>query len=87
MKLFLIRHGASRRPRKTPELLTLHWQNPSHPDFHKDLRTDGCIALYCASGARSMAGKRILRQLGYQDVHNIGGLGHWVKAGGKVERA
>ena len=61
--------------------------NPSHPDFKKGLKTDGCIAVYCASGARSMAGKRILKQLGYQDVHNIGGLGHWVQAGGKLERA
>ncbi|TMV08835.1 sulfurtransferase [Ruegeria sediminis] len=59
--------------------------NPSHPDFHDGLRTERSIAVYCASGGRSMAGKQILRKLGYRDVHNIGGLGHWVKAGGKVE--
>ncbi len=28
----------------------------------------------------------MLKQLGYTDVHNIGGLGHWVQAGGAVEK-
>jgi len=59
--------------------------DPRHPDFHKTLNTDGKIAVYCASGARSMSAARTLRQLGYDDVHNIGGLGHWVQAGGAVE--
>lgn len=59
--------------------------DPRHPDFHKTLNTDGKIAVYCASGARSMSATRTLRQLGYGDVHNIGGLGHWVQAGGTLE--
>jgi rhodanese-related sulfurtransferase len=56
-----------------------------HPDFHNTLNTNGKIAVYCASGARSMSAARTLRQLGYDDVHNIGGLGHWVRAGGALE--
>ena len=56
-----------------------------HPDFHKSLNTQGKIAVYCATGVRSMSAARMLRQLGYDDVHNIGGLGHWVKAGGALE--
>jgi rhodanese-related sulfurtransferase len=59
--------------------------NPKHPEFVSDLKTEDCIALYCASGARSMAGRRILKKLGYRNVHNIGGLGHWQRAGGLVE--
>lgn len=59
--------------------------NPKHPEFVADLKTDDCIALYCASGARSMVGRRILKKLGYKNVHNIGGLGHWQRAGGLVE--
>jgi len=59
--------------------------DPRHPDFHRGLKATAQIALYCASGARSSSAARTLRQLGYEDVHNIGGLGHWVQAGGAVE--
>lgn len=64
-----------------------HMADPRHPDFHPDLQTDGCIAVYCATGARSGSAAMLLRQLGYGEVHNIGGLGHWVQAGGEVETA
>ena len=60
--------------------------DPRHPDFHPDLNSTSRIAIYCASGGRSGAAANTLRQLGYEDVHNIGGFGHWVKAGGAVER-
>lgn len=59
--------------------------DPRHPDFHAALCTDAKIAVYCASGARSSFAARTLRKLGYQDVHNIGGLGHWIRAGGKTD--
>ena len=60
--------------------------NPSHPDFHADLKQKKPIAIYCATGARSFSAARVLNQLGYEDVHNIGGLGHWASAGGGIER-
>ncbi len=58
--------------------------DPRHPDFRNELRPDARIAVYCASGARSHSAAAILQQLGYQNVHNIGGLGHWAQAGGAV---
>jgi len=61
--------------------------DPRHPDFRKELSQDAKIAVYCASGARSSSAASMLEQLGYSDVHNIGGLGHWVRAGGEIERA
>lgn len=61
--------------------------DPRHPDFHPDLKSAGSIAVYCASGARSHHAQSLLKQLGYEDVHNIGGLGHWAQAGGEIERA
>lgn len=60
--------------------------DPKHPDFHPDLNGVSSIALYCASGARSQMAAMTMRQLGYDEVHNIGGLGHWVQAGGQIER-
>jgi rhodanese-related sulfurtransferase len=59
---------------------------PSHPDCHAAFKSGKPIALYCASGARSGMAARILAQLGYEDVTNIGGLGHWAQAGGAIER-
>ena len=35
---------------------------------------DKAIVLYCASGARSAMGARILKSLGFTDVTNAGGL-------------
>jgi phage shock protein E len=35
---------------------------------------DKAIILYCASGARSALGARILKSLGFTDVTNAGGL-------------
>lgn len=61
--------------------------DPRHPDFHVALKDAKPIAVYCASGARSHSAAKMLSQLGYEDVHNIGGLGHWAKAGGSIERA
>ena len=31
------------------------------------------ILLYCGSGARSRVGRRMLRQMGYEEVYNLGG--------------
>ncbi|MGV6847209.1 MAG: rhodanese-like domain-containing protein [Marinibacterium sp.] len=60
--------------------------DPRHPDFHPGLKDAKRIALYCASGARSQMAAMALRQMGYEDVNNIGGFAHWVQAGGPVER-
>lgn len=61
--------------------------DPRHPDFNKALDMKKPICLYCASGGRSGMAANMLRQLGYENVHNLGGLGHWVAAGGAVEKA
>lgn len=60
--------------------------DPQHPDLRQELKPEATIAIYCASGARSHGAAMMLKQLGYTDVHNIGGLGHWVQAGGAVEK-
>lgn len=44
------------------------------------------VAVYCASGGRSAMAAQSLAQLGYAEVHNLGGFGDWVRAGGQVER-
>ncbi len=68
-------------------LAVLRFQaDPKGPDFHPALATDKPVAVYCASGARSGMAAQLLGSLGYNEVHNIGGLGHWQMAGGTIER-
>ena len=60
--------------------------DPKGPDFNKDIDTSKPVALYCASGARSAQGAQVLKRLGFDEVYNIGGLGHWHQAGGEITR-
>ena len=54
------------------------------PDYNPAIDPSKPIALYCASGARSGMAVRMMRSLGYENVHNLGGLGHWHMGGGKI---
>lgn len=44
------------------------------------------IYLYCASGARSSRAAGILRQHGFEAVHNLGSLNAWAQGGGQIAR-
>ena len=59
--------------------------DPKSPEYDESL-TGKTLALYCASGARSGAVAPMLKQMGHEDVRNIGGLMHWQQGGGAVER-
>jgi rhodanese-related sulfurtransferase len=79
--------GKARGALHIPLMRLPHMADPAHPDFNPALRTDARIALYCASGARSGSAQELMRKLGYEDVHNIGGLSHWLRAGGQIDAA
>ena len=79
--------GKARGALHIPLMRLRDMADPRHPDFHPDLESAGRIAVYCATGARSYQAQMLLQQLGYEEVHNIGGLGHWVQAGGELECA
>ncbi len=86
-KAELMASGKAKGALHIPLMRLRDMADPRHPDFHPGLKDSSAIAVYCASGGRSHNGEMVLRQLGYEDVHNIGGLGHWVQAGGEVEPA
>jgi len=68
-------------------MMMLHFRaDPAHPDYEPLLSRDAMIGVYCASGGRSQSAKMMLERLGYTNVHNIGGFGHWMQAGGEAER-
>ncbi|WP_425098214.1 rhodanese-like domain-containing protein [Tropicibacter sp. S64] len=60
--------------------------DPRSPECLDALKAGKPIAVYCASGARSAMAKGLLQRMGHEEVHNIGGLGHWQAAGGKIVR-
>lgn len=60
--------------------------DPSGARCKPELKSGKSVILYCASGARSgMAGK-LFRKLGHESVYNLGALGSWQNAGGRVEQ-
>lgn len=68
-------------------LMTLRMKcDPSSPECLPGLDPAHPVALYCASGARSQMAGQMLADMGYAQVYNLGGLGHWQAAGGRVVR-
>ncbi len=45
------------------------------------------VILYCASGGRSALAGKVLKDMGYSEVYNLGGFKDWVDAGGEIEKA
>jgi rhodanese-related sulfurtransferase len=45
------------------------------------------VVAYCASGGRSALVGKVLKDMGYGNVRNLGGFKGWVDAGGPVEKA
>lgn len=53
---------------------------------YNEVGKDTEIYVYCASGGRSGSAERILRQQGFTNVQNIGGVGNWRAMGGTIVR-
>ncbi|NOE18911.1 rhodanese-like domain-containing protein [Ruegeria atlantica] len=52
-----------------------------------ELRKDRPIVLYCASGGRAALAGKLLKDMGYQRVYNLGGLTDWVNGGGEITKS
>lgn len=60
--------------------------DPETPYHDPALIKDRPVILYCASGGRSALGGKLLKDMGYEKVFNLGGFKDWVEAGGDVEK-
>jgi rhodanese-related sulfurtransferase len=58
----------------------------SLPTADKNFALDKPVILHCASGGRAALAGKLLKDMGYQKVYNLGGFKDWVEAGGKVEK-
>jgi len=61
--------------------------DPESPYHDKNFSRDKTVILYCASGGRSALSGKVLKDMGYTNVYNVGGFKDWADSGGAVERA
>jgi rhodanese-related sulfurtransferase len=60
--------------------------DPESPYHDKSFDRSKTVLVYCASGGRSALSGKTLRDLGYNDVRNLGGFKDWTESGGAVEK-
>jgi rhodanese-related sulfurtransferase len=60
--------------------------DPTSASADKNFSTDKTVILHCASGGRAALAGKLLKDLGYDKVYNLGGFKDWVEAGGKVDK-
>ena len=60
--------------------------DPNVPYHDPAFTKDKTILLYCASGGRSALSGKVLKEMGYTQVYNMGAFKDWAAAGGEVEK-
>lgn len=74
--------GAQRVPRGMIEFMA----DPNMENFYNDaLQKDAELVLICGAGGQAALAGKTLKEMGYQNVSNVGGFSAWKDAGGPVE--
>ncbi|HEY6620231.1 MAG TPA: rhodanese-like domain-containing protein [Steroidobacteraceae bacterium] len=60
--------------------------DPESPYYDKSFARDKTIIVYCASGGRSALAGKVLKDMGYGQVYNMGAFKDWAESGGAVEK-
>ena len=60
--------------------------DPASPIYDQSFARDKTVIVYCASGGRAALAGKLLKDMGFGEVYNLGGFKDWVDAGGAVER-
>ena len=60
--------------------------DPASPFYDKNFAKDKTVILYCASGGRSALGGKVLKDMGYSQVYNVGAFKDWAEGGGAIEK-
>lgn len=59
--------------------------DPASPFHDPVMQFDRVLVLHCASGGRAALAGKLLKDMGYSEVYNLGGFGDWQAAGAPVE--
>ena len=60
--------------------------DPDSPSHDKNFAKNKNVIVYCGSGGRAVLGGKLLKDMGYERVYNLGGFKDWVDSGGAVEK-
>jgi rhodanese-related sulfurtransferase len=60
--------------------------DPESPYYDKNFAKDKTLILYCASGGRSALAGKVLKDMGYDRVYNLGAFKDWAESGAPVEK-
>jgi rhodanese-related sulfurtransferase len=60
--------------------------DPETPYHDKNFAKDKTVILYCASGGRSALGGKVLKDMGYPNVYNLGAFKDWAESGGAIDK-
>jgi rhodanese-related sulfurtransferase len=59
--------------------------DPDSPYHDKNFDKDKTVILYCPSGGRSALAGKVLKDMGYDKVYNVGGFKDWTGAVEKIQ--
>ena len=60
--------------------------DPDSPYYDANFAKDKSIVVYCASGGRAALAGKVLKDMGYTHVYNLGAFKDWAESGGAVEK-
>ena len=64
----------------------LEFRADAETRYHdKNFAKDKTIILYCASGGRSALSGKVLKDMGYGHVYNLGAFKDWAESAGAIE--
>ena len=59
--------------------------DPESPYHDKNFDKSKTVILYCSSGGRSALSGKVLKEMGYQEVYNLGAFKDWAEGGEAVD--
>ena len=60
--------------------------DPEAATYDKNFDPNKTVIVYCASGGRSALAGKLLQDMGYKDVRNMGGFKDWAESGGEIDK-
>jgi rhodanese-related sulfurtransferase len=64
----------------------LEFRADAETPYHDKNFTKDKTIIYCASGGRSALGGKVLKDMGYAQVYNLGAFKDWADSGGPVDK-
>ncbi|MEP6829729.1 MAG: rhodanese-like domain-containing protein [Rhizomicrobium sp.] len=65
---------------------SLEFRADATTSYHDpNLDPNKTVIIYCAAGSRAALAGKVLKDMGYADVRNLGGFKEWADAGGEIE--